>query len=284
MLNEFRHLVASLCSISRRQLTRSLPCNACRTATVTLTLLIGGNVHGADLKMRIVWEGTLPDVLQIENPFKHDCQDVDLNADRQFVDAETRGVRDVVVYVSPLRRDRDRWREPPRGKTVRVEVKNCRIHPHIVVAQAGDKVHVVHRDESAAHNLNFSFFANPPVGAAIPPNGEHTRVLRSAEPAAIPIECNIHPWEKAFLFVLEHSYIGVSDGEGNLIIGGLPAETEVPLRLFYEHGSIHSVRIDGERRQLENGRFSVRVADPVTDLGDVVIDAESFTKPESRNE
>ncbi|WP_442511623.1 hypothetical protein SH528x_003305 [Novipirellula sp. SH528] len=165
-----------------------------------------------------------------------------------------------------------------------MEVKKCRIHPHIITAQAGDKLHVVHRDESATHNLNFSFFANSALGATIPTNGEHTRELRSAEPAAIPIECNIHPWEEAFLFVLEHSYIGVSDKEGKLVIRGLPADMEVPLRFFHEHGNIHSVQIDGQRRQLENGRLTVRVADPVTDLGEVVIDAESFIKPDSENE
>jgi hypothetical protein len=240
--------------------------------------------EAADLKLRIVWEGALPDVPRIENPFSHDCRDVDLNADRQFVDVETRGVRDAVVYVAPLRRDRGRWQQLRRNETVRVEVKDCRIHPHIVVARAGDKLHVVHRDESATHNLNFSCFANPPLGATIPAHGEHTRELRSAEPAAVPIKCNIHPWEKAYLFVLDHSYIGVSGREGELAIRGLPAETEVPLRFFHEHGSIHSVRIDGQRQPLENGRLTVRVAGPVTNLGDVVINTDSFTQPDSENE
>jgi hypothetical protein len=47
---------------------------------------------------------------------------------------------------------------------------------------------------------------------------------------------------------------------------------------------MHSVRIDGQRKQLENGRLIVRVGDPLTDLGEVVIDADSFAKPESENE
>lgn len=103
---------------------------------IFLTWMPLGNA--ADLKMRIKWEGETPKPERINNPFKNDCRDVDLNEDRQFVDADTMGVRDAVVYVAPLRRDRDHWRQPPRKETVSVTVCKCRIRPHILTAQAGD--------------------------------------------------------------------------------------------------------------------------------------------------
>lgn len=139
-----------------------------RTIALAIFVFWGQAVHGADLRMRIVWDGDAPEVQQIENRFNQDCRDVDLDAHRQFVDAETRGVRDAVVYVAPLRRDRDRWRQPQRNETVRIEVSDCRIHPHIVIAQAGDKLTIDQRDDLAAHNLNLSFLANPAIGRMFP--------------------------------------------------------------------------------------------------------------------
>lgn len=129
-----------------------------------------------------------------------------------------------------------------------------------------------------------SFFANPALGAHIPANGESIRELRFAEPAAVPIKCTIHSWERAYLLVLDHHYIGVSDREGNLVIRDLPAETTVPLRFFHRHGSITSVRINGLRNELKNGRLSIRVGGAVTELGDIVLDADSFTNPKSKEE
>ncbi len=85
-------------------------------------------------------------------------------------------------------------------------------------------------------------------------NGEQTRELNSSEPAAVPIKCNIHPWERAYLFVLDHSYLGISDKKGNLVLRGLPAGGEVPLRFFHEHGRIHSVRTGAQLLRIARSR------------------------------
>ncbi len=245
-----------------------------------LSLLAGPTVFAADLKMRIVWDGDIPKPRKVENSFLSDCRNVDLNADQQFIDAETRGVRDAVVYVAPPRKDRERWRQPPRKETVRIEVRDCRIHPHISIAQSGDLLTVSEQEESAAHNLNFSFLMNSPHGTIISQNATWTRELTSPEPAPIPIDCDVHSWERGYLFVLDHTYIAVSDRQGSLVIRGLPDDTDVPLRLFHEHGGIHSIVLQGERRQIDRGRINVRVSKGTIDLGDVVIDTQSFTRPE----
>lgn len=115
------------------------------------------------------------------------------------------------------------------------------------------------RDESVTHNLNLPLFANLPFGTTFSTNDEKTGELTSPEPAPIPIKCNVHPWERGYLFVLEHAYVGVSDAQGNIAIRGLPDDTDVPLRLFHEPGSIQSIVLQGARRQIERGRQSLRI-------------------------
>ena len=70
----------------------------------------------------------------------------------------------------------------------------------------------------------------------------------------------------------------------NLHRSGHRSDTEVPLRFFHSHGNTYSVRIGGQREKLRNGRLTIRVGRSATELGDIVIDAESFTKPESEDE
>ncbi|KAA5539210.1 hypothetical protein FYK55_25150 [Roseiconus nitratireducens] len=242
---------------------------------VALVVLAASTGRAADLTMRFVWEGRPPELEPIENPFAHDCREVDLNEGRQFVDAKSKGVRDVVAYVSPSRREREQWKRPPRNREVEIGVKDCRIQPHIVVAQAGDRLIVREQDDAVFHNLTFAWFANQPFSGVVPPKSSYTLRLRSAEPAPIPVRCNIHPWERAYVLVLEHEFVGVSDKDGHLAIRGLP-KGPVTIRVWHEHGTLGSVRIGGERRPLAKGRLHLDLNDPVTDLGEVVIDAASF--------
>ena len=38
----------------------------------------------------------------------------------------------------------------------------------------------------------------------------------------IPFKCNQHPWEKAYVSVMDHPFFAVSDGLGRFEIRGLP--------------------------------------------------------------
>lgn len=53
----------------------------------------------------------------------------------------------------------------------------------------------------------------------------------------------------------------------------------LPYIALTTEGAIH-----GERGQLERGRFNIRVSGGITDLGKVVIDAQSFAKPDSEKQ
>ncbi len=234
-------------------------------------------VDAADLKMRIVWQGDLPK-LESDTAVSKDCKHLAAQVDRQFVNLDSKGVREAVVYVSPAKNDRERWRQPPRKQTVLVEVRDCHIQPHIAVAQAGDTLTIDERDGQIGHNLNFLFMANSPMGAIIPVQRKYSRPLDQAESAAVTIECSIHSHERAYLFVLEHSFVAISDKQGDLLIRGLPDNCEVPLKLFHEHGKISSAIIHGERQILDRGKFKIHVTESVTDLGEVGIDAQSFSE------
>ena len=55
------------------------------------------------------------------------------------------------------------------------------------------------------------------------PQGEPIIKTFSREEVLIPFKCNQHPWEKAYVAVLDHPFFAVTDASGNFEIRGLPA-------------------------------------------------------------
>ena len=43
--------------------------------------------------------------------------------------------------------------------------------------------------------------------------------------AAIKFKCDVHPWMESYLFVLDHPFFAVTDGDGSFEIDGLPPGT-----------------------------------------------------------
>ena len=102
--------------------------------------------------------------------------------------------------------------------------------------------------------------------------------IDKAEPAPIPVECNIHPWMRAYLVVLDHPFVSVSDDQGNVEIKNLPAGKELVFRLFQEAapGAIPELVIGGENVTLNRNLIRLVIKPGMNDLGAIVVPASAF--------
>jgi len=94
------------------------------------------------------------------------------------------------------------------------------------------------------------------------------RVLNTDTARSEPyvLGCNVHPWERAYVFVSNHPYCAVTDDDGRFEIKLLPAGRELQLRVWHER--FEDVRDAGGR--LANGRLAVTLqADETRDLGEI---------------
>jgi len=104
------------------------------------------------------------------------------------------------------------------------------------------------------------------------PAGQATTVeLKKAEPAPIPIDCNIHPWMKSYILVLDHPFAAVSDENGEMTIKGLPVGKKLVFRVYHEAGAIKEVSIDGKTEKWKRSRFEVEIKEGMNDLGTVIV-------------
>jgi hypothetical protein len=102
--------------------------------------------------------------------------------------------------------------------------KNCMYEPH-VVALMTNQPFLIENHDLTLHNVhpmpkhNRQWSTSQPVGSA---------PLKSsfARPEfAIPVLCNLHPWMRAFVFVVDHPYFAVTSITGKFELRNLPPGT-----------------------------------------------------------
>ncbi|QDT02487.1 hypothetical protein K227x_08640 [Rubripirellula lacrimiformis] len=229
-----------------------------------------------DLKIRFEYGGDAPEAPPVKvTQDAQFCGKTALVDERLLVNPDNKGVKNVVVYVYTGRGGSklDKF-DPVNNKHVLAN-KNCRFEPHIVIAQTGDTLEVTNPDE-VGHNANLNFFSNAPQNFTIPSGQSKSVDLEKDEPAPIPVDCNIHPWMKSYLVVLDHPFAAVSDADGELVIRGLPAGEELVFRVYHEAGAVNEVTVDGKKENWKRSRFEVDVKPGMNDLGTVVIPADAL--------
>ncbi len=200
------------------------------------------------------------------------CGQHNLKNENLIVNKDNKGIANVVVYVYTGRGGSKLAESKPSSNVHTLANKNCRFEPHVVISQTGDTLKVTNPDP-VGHNANISFFKNVAVNLTIPPGQEKDIALPLAEPAPIPVACNIHPWMQAHLLVLDHPFAAKSDENGELTIEGLPAGDKLTFRVWVEAGSVSDVTVDGKKQAWKSQRFEVDIKPGMNDMGTVVVPA-----------
>lgn len=226
------------------------------------------------LKMKFVYDGDAPaqEAIDVTRDVAF-CGKHDLKDETLIVDPSTKAIQNVVVYV--YTRGSNLPPQSPRNATHVLANDKCRFEPRIVVAQTGDSLKITNPDE-VGHNANLNFFRNAAQNLMIPSSQEKVVALEEAEPAPIPVDCNIHPWMRAYVVVLEHPFAAVSDAAGEITIEGLPAGEELTFRVYHEKGKIDEVTVDGKDEDWRRSRFEVTLAPGITDMGTIAVPADAF--------
>jgi len=102
--------------------------------------------------------------------------------------------------------------------------KGCMYEPHVVALMTGQTLEVKN-DDQTTHNIhpmpkdNREWNTSQPPGAA-PIDNTFARMEIS-----IPVKCNVHPWMKSYIAVLNNPFFAVTTKDGSFEIKGLPPGT-----------------------------------------------------------
>ena len=107
------------------------------------------------------------------------------------------------------------------SEPVVLDQKGCRYIPHVMGVMVGQPFKILNTD-TADHNIHDMPANNPQWNESqMPTDKPIVKTFKNPE-MMIPLECNQHPWMRAYVNVLPHPYFAVSSQDGTFAIKNLP--------------------------------------------------------------
>ena len=222
-----------------------------------------------DLTGRLIYDGTAPEreKLVVDQDVEC-CGHFDIR-DETLMVGEDGGLANVYIY---LRRKSD-WISPELEENVEPEVVldnlDCIFQPHCMKIWASKQTYRIINSDPVAQNVAFAPRFDTQANIVIPVDEERTWNFRCGQNEPVPIACNYHPWESAYILPLEHPYVAITDSDGRFTIPLLPVGRH-DFQVWHE-------RTEGlEASDWTKGRFTIEISEGENDLGEIRLAPELF--------
>jgi Carboxypeptidase regulatory-like domain len=174
----------------------------------------------ATITGKIMFDGAKPTMPRIRMDAVPACTEVNKAPvySEEVVVNDDSTLSDVFVYVKDGLSGRT---FPVPAEPVKLEQLGCNYKPHVLGIMAGQKFQVTN-DDPTNHNIHPLPTSNREWNQSQPP-GSSPIVQEFARPEVmIPVKCNVHPWMKAYVGVVNNPFYAVTGSDGTFTLKGLP--------------------------------------------------------------
>lgn len=197
-----------------------------------------------------------------------------LTRENVVVDPKTRGIKNIAFYILPTPGQElpvhPLYKESAGGK-VTLEIKNGRFQPHLLAVRTTQTLEIANND-FVGYNAKGEFFNNMSFNVLIPFGDKVEKHFENPERSFAKVDCSIHPWLSAYLFITDHPYVQFSDAKGHLAIKNVPAG-EWTFVVWQENtGYLSDVIVDGKPTKWTRGRINLTVKPGVNKLGKIEVE------------
>jgi Carboxypeptidase regulatory-like domain len=201
----------------------------------------------ASIAGKISFAGTPPAPEKIKVSADPYCQKEHKDGlERKVVDVKDGGLKDVFVYV----KSGVTGTYPAPTEAVELDQSGCMYRPHIVALQVGQPLKIKNADETL-HNIHPRPAVNQEFNIGQPRKGMESTKTFDKKEVMIPVGCDVHPWMRSYISVLDHPFFAVTDEDGKYEIKGLPAGE-------YEVEAVH------EKLKSQTGKITVKDGEKAT--------------------
>lgn len=176
---------------------------------------------------QILFQGELPDSSPIVSQGDSKAEDLkacgikEVPSENWVIDHKSKGLANVFVYLLKRPAGMPQRLEKSRDATVNLRELACRYQPHVLFLRTDQDLTIWH-DDPIGHNAHFYAMRNQPYAYVLGRKPSSKVRLRQAERVPTLVRCDIHPWMKAVLLVLDHPYAAITDKDGKFKITDLP--------------------------------------------------------------
>jgi len=175
-----------------------------------------------DLTGQFVFDGAAPDRKKLTvNKDVECCGKFDIR-DESLMVGERGGVRNLFVYV----RTRnvpvcpDLARDTP--EKIVLDNKDCVFKPHCMTIWTTKQEYSIVNSDPVAQNVAFTPLGDRPANITLGVGDTRTWKFNRSQSFPLPIKCNYHPWESAFILPRDNPYVTISQSDGKFRIPKLP--------------------------------------------------------------
>jgi plastocyanin len=136
------------------------------------------------------------------------------------------GLRNVVVSLVTPPPDA-KWSVAP---AVQMDPNQCVFIPRVIVVPVSGTAEFLNNDR-LLHNLHSASTDNPPFNRTQPK--ARTISIGFRRPEIVRIDCDLHPWMRAWVVVAEHPYYAVTNERGEFALENVPPGNYT-LRVWHE--------------------------------------------------
>jgi hypothetical protein len=157
-------------------------------------------------------------IKMVSDPKCVEQHSVDVLSDALVVDPDG-GVKWAFVYIDSRINP-----PPPKGPSppILIDQVGCRFVPHVLGVQVGQPLNIYNNDK-LLHNVRSLPFDNKEFNIGLTGPGEFQTVTFNTPEVMIKFACDLHPWMRAWVGVLDHPYFAVTGDTGAYGIPNLPA-------------------------------------------------------------
>ena len=166
---------------------------------------------------------------------------------------ENNGIANVFVYV---KKGYERKEYPAPEKPAVLDQVGCMFRPRIQGVMVGQEL-VMKNGDPVLHNVRAMSFRNRPFNIAQPANSPDRTKAFTRKEKAVTIACDLHPWMKAVVFVMDHPWFAVTNEKGQFRIVDLPPG-EYTLAAWHEELGERDVEVTVPSHGTANVEFSFK--------------------------
>jgi plastocyanin len=140
------------------------------------------------------------------------------------------------------------------NEAVVLDQKGCRYVPHVLGMMTGQELKILNSDK-ADHNIH-SMSSNNPMWNESQTSNSKPVIKTFANPEMmIPVQCNQHPWMRAYINVMPHPYFAVTAADGSFSIKNLPPG-EYTLAAVHEKFGEQTLKVKVGPKMDSDARFT----------------------------
>ena len=172
---------------------------------------------------KVSFEGDAPRNPRINMSAEPDCQGLHsgpVHAEAAIV-GEGGALGNTFVWVKDGLEGK-KFATPPNSVTL--DQKGCIYKPHVIALQTR-QVLAVSNSDPTTHNVHPLPRVNREWNKSQTANASAIERKFSRQEIMLPVKCNIHPWMRSYINVVDHPFFAVTGGDGSFEIKGLPPGT-----------------------------------------------------------